>query len=740
MKRIFGLLFTFSIVGFTAVAQEVNISTVNDYTSCEGAVVDSGQSAADYGANENHSITWCAEAPETILNFYWVVFDLDAASTITIYDGDSNAAPLIGTFTGTDLQGQDITSTNVTGCLTIEFVSGPNSSGNFGAYASCGEPCDKPFAIVNPFESEYQPVRACIGEEFILNGSYSTVADGQEIVSWEWNLGDGTSDNAGDVITHIYNQPGLYVVNLDITDSNDCSNQNIVDYQVLVSTEPVFDGTSTGFSMCVGDTANIVGMVEGLQYTAEPSVDFGDGLYIPDDQSQCFYSELTFTSFYPGAEITNAMTDIVNLFINFEHSYMGDLTITFVCPNGQTLLVHQQGGGGTYLGIPVDNDAGENPGEGWDYYWEPGATNGTWEQNAGGTLPAGSYESVQPFTNLNGCPLNGTWEIEVCDLWAIDNGFIFDWSIEFAPELYPEAVTFTPIFGPECDSTYWTGPNILDYSEPDYSGDCDEVTISPINVGTETYIYNAINDFGCHYGDTIEIEVEGVTALISAEPYQFCGEPIVLNADLTGADEDECDFEWSWNQTGVTVENGNTLNPEIVEMENITVFTLDIDYEIPNSTEVCESSFNIEIETCEITIPNVFTPNNDGKNDAWTIEGLEGFNNSEVYIYNRWGVEVYSEMIDQNDPDPEWNGKINNPVFGKVDASTGIYFYVVKVYHGENELIAIDQNCICPDGVSIDVDCCCPCGDGEFNLDCCPSSSFSEDGWTTYTGKLYLLD
>ena len=146
MKR--GLLL--SVVAFFALAQvnaqEINIATVNDYTACGGAVVDSGLSAADYGPNENHSITWCAEAPETILNFYWVVFDLDPASTITIYDGDSNADPQIGTYTGTELQGQDITST-LEGCITIEFVSGAGSSGNFGAYASCGEPCERPFAI-----------------------------------------------------------------------------------------------------------------------------------------------------------------------------------------------------------------------------------------------------------------------------------------------------------------------------------------------------------------------------------------------------------------------------------------------------------------------------------------------------------------------------------------------------------------------------------------------------------------
>ena len=39
--------------------------------------------------------------------------------------------------------------------------------------------------------------------------------------------------------------------------------------------------------------------------------------------------------------------------------------------------------------------------------------------------------SVQPFSNLNGCPLNGTWEIEICDIFSIDDGYLFDWGISF---------------------------------------------------------------------------------------------------------------------------------------------------------------------------------------------------------------------------------------------------------------------------------------------------------------------
>jgi hypothetical protein len=168
MKKSIFLLAVSALFVISSQAQEISIASTDSYTACEGAIVDSGLSAGDYGANENQTITWCPEAPETVLNLYWVVFELDAASTITIYDGDDNTAPVVGTYSGDELQGEDIFSgaTNASGCMTIEFVSGAGSSGNFGAYASCGYPCDRPFAIVNP--SEQQPMLACLNEPVYL--------------------------------------------------------------------------------------------------------------------------------------------------------------------------------------------------------------------------------------------------------------------------------------------------------------------------------------------------------------------------------------------------------------------------------------------------------------------------------------------------------------------------------------------------------------------------------------------
>jgi len=53
----------------------------------------------------------------------------------------------------------------------------------------------------------------------------------------------------------------------------------------------------------------------------------------------------------------------------------------------------------------------------------------------GATLPAGDYKPSTSFTSLMGTPLNGLWEIRVTDLYPQDNGFLFSWSIAFAPDL-----------------------------------------------------------------------------------------------------------------------------------------------------------------------------------------------------------------------------------------------------------------------------------------------------------------
>lgn len=77
---------------------------------------------------------------------------------------------------------------------------------------------------------------------------------------------------------------------------------------------------------------------------------------------------------------------------------------------------------------------------------------------------------------------------------------------------------------------------------------------------------------------------------------------------------------------------------------------------------LAESTINI----VAFFIPNVITPNGDGKNDDFVIVGLELFKNVELRIFNRFGYEVYRAENYRND----WNGK---------GLSDGTYFYYIKI-------------------------------------------------------------
>ncbi len=51
-------------------------------------------------------------------------------------------------------------------------------------------------------------------------------------------------------------------------------------------------------------------------------------------------------------------------------------------------------------------------------------------------------------------------------------------------------------------------------------------------------------------------------------------------------------------------------------------------------------------------IPNGFSPNADGVNDAFVITGLENFPSASLIVFNRWGSKVYESSPYRND----WTG------------------------------------------------------------------------------------
>lgn len=75
-------------------------------------------------------------------------------------------------------------------------------------------------------------------------------------------------------------------------------------------------------------------------------------------------------------------------------------------------------------------------------------------------------------------------------------------------------------------------------------------------------------------------------------------------------------------------------------------------------------------DECNLKIPNVFTPDRDGVNDAFYPAITCGFQEYHIYIFNIWGQEVFHES-GRNDG---WDGRIQ----GK-DAADGTYFYEIEI-------------------------------------------------------------
>ena len=82
--------------------------------------------------------------------------------------------------------------------------------------------------------------------------------------------------------------------------------------------------------------------------------------------------------------------------------------------------------------------------------------------------------------------------------------------------------------------------------------------------------------------------------------------------------------------------------------------------------------------SCEIFIPNVFTPNGDGFNEVFEITGTSDIARFELTIYNRWGQLVYQT----NKIDNYWKGDMNGVI-----PACNVYYWTI--------------NMMCVDGVSI---------------------------------------
>lgn len=589
MKKLLSLAIILAAAFGTRAQSEVfNIGNGDTYVGCDAIMHDANGGLVPYGPNSNNQTTICPEAPETQVNLYFIGCDISVGDVLAIYDGPDTTSPLIGEYDQDDLLFETISpsASNPTGCLTVTFTSNADeNTGDFSMRIICGVPCDFPIAEIF---ADADTVKICPGESVEFYGGNSTWTAGATLADFTWDFGDGTvNTDTWPVVQHPFNEPGGYRVRLYIEDSNGCQSANIPEVVVLVSTPFEFDLTVSDDYFCLGNpvllgtTAFVQsgGTVitdetengQSLTWIEDNSVVFDNGIYIPDNQG-CLETDIVFNQF--GTAVVESIDDFSNIYFNMEHSFVGDITIAIVCPDGSVMSIFPEAGGsGTYLGEPVDLDNGV-PGVGYDYSFSPNSTGGSWMDFLGGgggnTIPAGDYEPEGSFNDLIGCPLNGTWTLEVCDIVGADDGYVFEFGIQFAPEFYPNVLQFTPVVGLGCDSSYWVEPNALTQVGPD----CDWAIFDPATPGNYTFQYRVLNDFGCEF--TKELSVTAIAPPdVNAADVPLC---VGANNQLQAIIENAvpgAPYAYSWSP-GTGLSSTVIASPSVSNITEETVYTVTV--------------------------------------------------------------------------------------------------------------------------------------------------------------------
>jgi len=88
---------------------------------------------------------------------------------------------------------------------------------------------------------------------------------------------------------------------------------------------------------------------------------------------------------------------------------------------------------------------------------------------------------------------------------------------------------------------------------------------------------------------------------------------------------------------------------------------------------------DVTIEDCEIIIPNVFSPNGDGKNDRFRISGLHNLEGVRMQIFNRWGTLIFSDL--DFGSSAGWDPRL--------DASEGTYYFILDIPVVNEELTVV---------------------------------------------------
>ena len=185
---------------------------------------------------------------------------------------------------------------------------------------------------------------------------------------------------------------------------------------------------------------------------------------------------------------------------------------------------------------------------------------------------------------------------------------------------------------------------------------------------TTTYSVNVSNG-GC-YDDS-----KSVTLTVRPKPTVeageggkiFAGQSLKLNGMVSGNEI----VKYYWTPT-TYINDPTSLTPVVNPPADIT-YSLNV---LTQNCGVLSSTVFVRVYQ-QITVPNTFTPNNDGINDYWNIDKLNTYPEGVITVFDRYGQQVFQSR-GYTTP---WDGRRNG-----VPVPAGTYYYIIDLNNNTRKI------------------------------------------------------
>ncbi len=209
--------------------------------------------------------------------------------------------------------------------------------------------------------------------------------------------------------------------------------------------------------------------------------------------------------------------------------------------------------------------------------------------------------------------------------------------------------------------------------------DDNEIMLTEVlnDLSDGTYDLSITDNNGCNYTEEL-ILIKPLEIILDApseiDIKYYANESFVLEHSVN--DDDIAEINW-YNALGEFIGQGESID---FDEKQSTIITVEL---ITN--DGCSVSQEIELRvdsSIDIYVPNIFSPNGDGSNDIFWVEGEDnGAMIESLLIYDRWGSLVYeAKEMAVGESSRGWDGKLNGQ-----DVLSGVYVYLLEVRTATDE-------------------------------------------------------